>query len=186
MDNEVELAEQLKRILRSNESFMHDLQIVASLQLPQCYIAAGYIRNMVWDHLHRYPYRAAHDDIDVVYFDPEHLDEEKDREIEHHLVSGTGNVKWSVKNQARMHIRNGNAPYLSTEDALMRWPETVTSIGAKLNDKGQLELCCPNGLSDLFRMQVRQSRYFEDRAYYLERIGRKAWRTLWPKLIVVE
>ncbi|SDW54437.1 nucleotidyltransferase family protein [Paenibacillus sp. CF384] len=184
--DEAAFAEQLKLILRGNESLMRDLRLVSSLELPQSYIAAGYIRNLVWDHLHEYPYRATHDDIDVVYFDPADLGEEKDREIERQLVSSTGNAKWSVKNQARMHIRNDSVPYLSTEDALLRWPETVTSVGARLNKHGQLELCCPNGLSDLFMMQVRRSPYFEDHAYYLERIERKAWRTLWPKIIVFD
>ncbi|WP_308634648.1 nucleotidyltransferase family protein [Paenibacillus silvisoli] len=184
--DETALARRLKRLIAANEQLLHDLEAVKSLRLPQCFIAAGYIRNMVWDHLSGCDYRSLHDDIDVVYYDREHCSEERDLLLEQELRVRTGNDKWSVKNQARMHIRNGTAPYLSTADALMQWPETVTSIGARLNDDHVLELCHPNGLSDLFRMEVRRSPYFEDRSYYLERIRKKNWQELWPKLTIYE
>jgi hypothetical protein len=59
----------LQQYLLEHETLLDDLRLVRSLQLPQCYIAAGYIRNYVWDRLHGYPGRGRHNDIDVVYFD---------------------------------------------------------------------------------------------------------------------
>lgn len=43
------------------------LQAVASLGLPDCYVAAGFVRNAVWDYLHNYTGTAL-SDIDVVYY----------------------------------------------------------------------------------------------------------------------
>lgn len=100
--------------------------------------------------MHGFPRRETHNDIDVVYFDRGDLSEERDRALERKLIAETGNDKWSVKNQARMHSMNGDEPYRSTEDAMSRWPETATAVGVKLNEDGSLELCCPYGLRIYF------------------------------------
>jgi hypothetical protein len=164
---------------------MNDLRRVRELGLPQCYISAGYIRNYVWDRLHGFQDRAKHNDIDVVFYDSQDLSEARDRILENALIEQTGNDKWSVKNQARMHIRNGEAPYLSTEDALSRWPETVTALGVSLDEEDRMELCAPYGLKDLFDMIVRQSPLFTDRERYLERVVKKKWKEHWPHITVI-
>ena len=180
------LEERLRQYLLEYEPMMHDLRLVQSLGLPQCYIAAGYIRNYVWDRLHGLGGRGRHHDIDVVYFDPENPSEERDLTLERQLIGQTGNDRWSVKNQARMHIRNREAPYHSTEDALSRWPETVTAVGARLDEEDRLSLCSPHGLDDLFNLVVRRSPLFTDRAYYLRRVHEKEWKKQWPLLTIIE
>jgi hypothetical protein len=159
--------------------------MVNALGLPQCYIAAGYIRNYVWDRLHGFEDRAKHEDIDVVYYDPVDCSESRDRSIENAIIELTGNKKWSFKNQARMHIRNGEAPYSSTVDALRRWPETVTAIGVRLNDTNTIDLCIPYGLEDLFSMTVRQSPLFTDTERFHERISKKNWKQHWPLITIM-
>lgn len=47
------------------------LYYVSLLGLPQCYIAAGFVRNLVWDALHDFKSPSPLNDIDVIYFDPE-------------------------------------------------------------------------------------------------------------------
>jgi hypothetical protein len=180
------LSDILKEYIRDNDPLMRDLQTVKDLNLPECYIAAGYIRNYIWDRLHGYGNRGNHQDIDVVYYDPHNLSEERDLELERSLVQSTGCVKWSVKNQARMHLRNGDSPYLSTAEALMKWPETATAVGARLDDIDGLVILSPYGLEDLFQMTVRRSPLFEDRNQYLNRIRGKNWKKLWPLLHVIE
>lgn len=174
----------LKQYLYEHERLLNDLRLVRSLDLPQCYIAAGYIRNYIWDRLHGFEDRGRHQDIDVVYYDLGDLSEERDLELENELKRQTGNGKWSVKNQARMHIRNGEHPYRSTMDALSRWPETVTAVGVRINEKNDLELCAPHGLEDLFNMIVRRSPLFTDKAYFLERVRKKEWKKQWPLLTI--
>lgn len=61
------LEERLKSWIREHQPLMADLQQVRELDLPQCYIAAGYIRNYAWDILHGYDRSDRHSDIDVVF-----------------------------------------------------------------------------------------------------------------------
>ncbi|UVI27996.1 nucleotidyltransferase family protein [Paenibacillus spongiae] len=180
----------MERLLRSyimeHPAMLDDLRHVRELELPDGYVAAGYIRNYVWDRLHHDDIRSAHNDVDVVYYDPNILGEERDRILEQSLIAATGNGKWSVKNQARMHMRNKETAYTSVEDALSRWPETATAIGIRLEWNDELSICCPYGLDDLFNMIVRRSPLFADRAYYLKRIADKRWKQLWPSLTIIE
>ncbi|WP_055108007.1 nucleotidyltransferase family protein [Paenibacillus ihumii] len=173
---------QLKQWIMDCEPLLSDLHTLRRRGLPECYIAAGYIRGYVWDRLHGYAFRSRHDDIDVIYFDPYHCEEERDLALEAQFISETGNQRWSVKNQARMHLRNGAAPYRSTLDAMSRWPETATAIGVRLTAEDELELCAPHGLDDLMGMVVRRSPLFADRQYYLERVRAKKWLQHWPLL----
>ncbi|MFS0870235.1 nucleotidyltransferase family protein [Paenibacillus xylanilyticus] len=172
--------------IRAHERLMHDLQRVRSLALPQCYIGAGYIRNYIWDVLHGYAQRELHSDIDVVYFDAEDMDEVRDVRLENQLRDETGNPKWSVKNQARMHLRNGTEPYQSTEDALRYWPEIVTAIGVQLDEKDQIGICAPYGLDDLYALTVRRSPLYTDAKEYNRRVEQKRWQDQWPKLTIVK
>ncbi|MGX1827457.1 nucleotidyltransferase family protein [Paenibacillus taichungensis] len=177
--------EKLIQAITEHEQLMHDLRRVRSLGLPQCYIGAGYIRNYIWDVLHGYPLRELHSDIDVVYYDTEDMREKRDLLLEQMLREQTGNSKWTVKNQARMHLRNGNKPYQSTEDALRYWPEIVTAIGVRLDEQGQVRICAPHGLEDLYGLIVRQSPFFSDADYYNHRVEKKCWQQQWPKLTII-
>jgi hypothetical protein len=112
--------------------------------------------------------------------------EELFRQLERRLIERTGNPKWSVKNQARMHEKNGLPPFQSTEDAIAHWPETVTAIGVRLDDSDALQIVAPYGLKDLFDMVVRRSPRFQDRVYYLQRVHEKNWKKQWPKLTISE
>jgi hypothetical protein len=177
--------ERFVRALRQDEQIMQDLRRVRELRLPNCYIGAGYIRNYIWDDLHGYARRELHSDIDVVYFDAVHLQEERDIELEQRLRAASGSSKWSVKNQARMHLRNGDAPYQSTEDALRFWPERATAVAVQLDTDDQISICAPYGLEDLYALVVRKSPAFKDAAYYNERVRNKNWQEHWPKLTIV-
>lgn len=180
------LEQQLKEYIGQHKQLMTDLGMVRDLGLPQCYIAAGYIRNYVWDLLHGLEGTDRHTDIDVVYFDPSDVSEERDLRLEDGLRRLTGNPKWSVKNQARMHENNGDEPYNSTYDALSFWTETATAIGAQLNEAGEIVLCCPYGLEDLFALRVRRCPNFHKRNYYLQRVQKKRWKEQWPQLTIME
>jgi hypothetical protein len=78
--------------------------------------------------------------------------EETEKEYEHTLKDQFPEYNWSVKNQARMHLRNKESPYKSVEDAMKRWPETVTAIGLSLDQKNNIKIIVPHGLNDLFEL----------------------------------
>ncbi|MDQ0088676.1 hypothetical protein J2T12_002086 [Paenibacillus anaericanus] len=179
-------AEGLLHMIRENSDMMADLVSVSLLSLPQACIAAGYLRNYVWDILHGYELRTPYNDVDVLYYDPSCLEEEVEKEYEAKLRELNPTHNWSVKNQARMHMKSGESPYCSVEDAMLRWPETATAVGIRLDRNGEIELIAPHGLDDLFSLRVRQSPYCRDNELFMRRIAQKEWLRIWPQLLVVE
>lgn len=179
-------AEGLVHMIRENSDMLADLVSVSLLSLPQSCIAAGYLRNYVWDILHGYELRTPYNDVDVLYYDPSCLEEEVEKEYEAKLRELNPTHNWSVKNQARMHMKSGASPYCSVEDAMLRWPETATAVGVRLDRNGEVELIAPHGLNDLFSLKVRQSSYCRDNELFMRRIAQKEWLRIWPQLHVVE
>lgn len=173
------------KIMKKHDSLFRDLRYVQSLGLPESCIAAGYIRNYVWDYLHGYIERSPLNDVDVLYYDAHDLQEETEKEFEHRLRTICDEYNWSVKNQARLHLRNQHPPYTSIEDAMNRWPETATAIGIGLTAGGELKIYAPHGVNDLLDMVVRRSPYFVDHEYYWKRVRDKKWLTRWPKLTFI-
>ncbi|GAA4035111.1 hypothetical protein GRI94_08580 [Erythrobacter jejuensis] len=171
-------------ILRNDAFRWHLLGVVAELDLPDCWIAAGFVRNAVWDSLHKRSESPVLGDVDVVWFDRNCSDPARDRAIEHTLHTTEPTIDWSVKNQARMHIRNGDAPYQSATDAMRHWPETATAVAAKRVCSDECEIASPLGLDDLIGLVLRPTIKFtvQKRSIFEERVRSKAWRRKWPML----
>ena len=174
----------LRALIASDQRRMDVLRAVRDLGLPDCWVAAGFVRNCVWDHVHGFAASPLLEDIDVVWFDAAQCDAECDAAHERALLSRDANLDWSVKNQARMHVRNGDAPYASATDAMRYWPETATAVGVRLGQDDTIEVAAPFGLDDLFGLAVRPTGRFalEKRAVYLARIRAKDWPGRWPRL----
>lgn len=159
-------------------------QHVRALDLPDCWIAAGFVRNAVWDHLHDRALSPVSTDVDVIWFDAEHCTAEHDKTLEAALRAMDPSVVWSVKNQARMHIRNGDEPYLCATDAMRYWPETATAVAVRLGRDGTCDVAAPLGLEDLFGLIVRPTHRFvtQKRAIFEARFESKRWMSRWPAL----
>lgn len=160
------------------------LEQVRSLQLPDCWVAAGFVRNAVWDHLHGHARSPIASDVDVIWFDATRCDTAGDRALEAALRELQPGIDWSVKNQARMHLRNADLPYANAIDAMGFWPETATAVAVRLNEAGHCEVAAPLGLNDLFGLILRPTPRFAQgkRALYHERLRAKAWHLRWPLL----
>ncbi|MDJ0981582.1 MAG: nucleotidyltransferase family protein [Kiloniellales bacterium] len=163
------------------------LRAVAALGLPDCWIAAGFLRNPIWDRLHGYTEATPLNDLDVVYFDPEDRSKERDAALEQELLKLSPGLPWSVRNQARMHATNGDRPYTSTEDALRHWLETVSAVGIRLARTGELELLAPFGFDDIFALTVRPTPHARTKrpAAYQARMAKKNWSAVWPRVKVL-
>ncbi len=61
-------------LIRKNPIRLEALECIYQLELPQCYIAAGFARNLVWDSLHNNVKLTPLNDIDVIFFDVDCLD----------------------------------------------------------------------------------------------------------------
>jgi len=180
-----DLGQRLEAILRRAPLRLTSLEIVRSLALPDWAIGAGFIRAAVWDELSGFTAATAVDDIDVLYFDPENRDSEHDAALEKRLREIEPALPWSVRNQARMHVRNGDAPYGSTADALRFWLETPTCVAVRLDAQYRLEILAPYGLEDLFSMSIRPTpRGRTRKSAYTARIAEKKWHERWPNVTV--
>jgi hypothetical protein len=179
------LADRLETILRQAPLRMQALAIVRSLNLPDWAIGAGFIRAAVWDALSGFTTASAVDDIDVLYFDATDRSTERESEIEKRLRDIEPTLPWSVRNQARMHLRNGDAPYASTADALRFWLETPTCVAVRIDADDRFEIMAPYGLEDLFAMTIRPTPRGRVRhTEYSARITEKKWHERWPNVTV--
>jgi len=172
----------VQAILQKSTTTMNILSILRTTD-QRLYLGGGLIRNLVWDHLHGYSLSTPIEDVDIIYFDEIGCTKEHDKVIEQKLKVAIPNLKWSVKNQARMHDLNNDPAYTSLIDAVAKWPETATAILAKLTPEGEIELIAPFGFSDLFRLIVCPTLHFRNKLdRYRSRIERKQWGKHWPLL----
>ncbi len=171
-------------VLKADAARWHALELVAALNLPEGCIGAGFIRNMVWDHLHGRTSDCRAADIDVLYFDAACRDPQRERRLEAALAAQAAGYRWSVRNQARMHRRNGDRPYSSVADAMRHWPETATAVAAR-RDGAHCTLIAPFGTDDLFGLILRPASASPAKlAAFRSRMEQKHWRERWPGLRV--
>jgi hypothetical protein len=172
-------------LLETQPDLRRILGLVEDLALPDGWIGAGFVRNAVWNVLHGRRPDPRLGDVDVVFFDPTDIRPERDTELESRLRRLDPDVVWSVKNQARMHLRNGDRPYRNTEDALAHWPETATAVAARLLHE-RVEVIAPYGVDDLLDCIVRPTAAFRNKMHlYRERLAAKDWSSRWPGLRVL-
>ncbi|GHD67493.1 nucleotidyltransferase family protein [Jeongeupia chitinilytica] len=182
--NETAFAAQLAAWLRADAQRLAALQAAASLNLPDWCLAAGFVRNLVWDRLHDHPVATPLADIDLIYWNPDCLDPDTDAVLEQRLRRMLP-LPWSVKNQARMHVRNGDAPYQSSCDAMSYWVERETAVGAWLRPDGELRLLAPFGLAPLQNLNITLNAKRPKPEAFAARIATKRWLAIWPRLRVV-
>jgi hypothetical protein len=169
-----------------NPRMMRCLAVLAAHGPAGAWIGAGFVRNAVWDHLSGKDTEATPlADLDVVFHDPVIATAEHDARIEAALSVAAPDLPWSVRNQARMHERNGHHPYRDVADALTHWPETATAIAARLGPKG-VEILAPFGVDDVLGMILRPTPAFRAKLEIpLARLEAKGWLTRWPRLRLV-
>jgi hypothetical protein len=169
-----------------NPRMMRCLSVLATHGPAGAWIGAGFVRNAVWDHLSGQNTEALPlADLDVVFHEPFNLAAEQDAAFEGALRTAAPYLPWSVRNQARMHERNGHRPYRDVADALTHWPETATAIAARLRPKG-VEILAPFGVADVLGMILRPTPAFRTKPEVVRaRLEAKGWRARWPKLHVI-
>lgn len=178
--------EKLTEWVREDSDTMRLLRAVRAKAPEGGYLAAGALRNLVWDLKHGYDTRTPLHDVDVVYYDENDLSPVSEQEAETRLRMCAPEMNWQVRNQARMHVRNGEPPYLSVARAMQGWPETATAIGARLTEDDRMEWICPWGIDDLLGLMLRPSPLCKDRQAFRERVQAKGWKRQWPKLVLCE
>jgi uncharacterized protein len=167
----------LIEIVSASPRCMQTFEVARKLELPDWAIGAGLIRATVWDRLSGYTVPTPVDDIDLIHFSPHRLDPRFDVDLEELLNFNNPGIPWNVRNQARMHLNNGDPPYQSTDHALQFWLETPTCIALQWKSNGAFSVIAPFGLEDLFSMTIRPTpRGRERAAAYCKRVKSKRWQ----------
>ena len=186
--------EDIIQLIEKDKWMMEILKTVEKLGLPDWWIGAGFVRSKVWDYLHAKKTRTPLPDIDVIYFDKNDFSAreassfstKEETKYQNILSRLFPSVKWSVTNQARMHIFHKRKPYKSSEEGLSDWAETATCIGVKIK-RGKPVLVAPYGIGDLVNLVLRpipnyQEKYKHDPDAFKRRMTEKEWLKKWPKL----
>ncbi|MGN7894652.1 nucleotidyltransferase family protein [Bacillus sp. 22475] len=185
----IQTEQDIIRLIENDEWMMNVLQMAKSLELPDWWVCAGFVRSKIWDTLHDYEAKTAMPDVDVIYYDSLHQDEIYEQSLETKLMNIDATIPWSVKNQARMHVVNNMPPYSSSVDAISKFPETATALGVTLDDQNNIILTSPCGIEDVLALQVKPTAHFletKERIHiYKNRVIKKNWQNKWPNITIV-
>ncbi len=206
------LNQALSKIIHRDPFRMDCLRALSALNLPQGYLGAGFVRNAIWDDLHNKARPTPLNDIDVVYFSDEItvpqskvsventieslsqpgvqagvLSEAKAQEkaFEHELARFVPNANWQVKNQARIHLAHGHAPYKSCSEAISYWIERETCVAVRLLANDDVDILAPFGLEANFAGTISINPKYPRPDVFEQRVVSKNWRKVWSLLKVV-
>lgn len=163
------------------------LRAVRELGLRDCWVAAGFVRNAVWDLLHERTAPTPLADIDVLFYRDAPDGSDDEQALEARLAAWLPQHTWQVRNQARMHHLNGFRPFLSSADAMCHWVETPTAVGVGLDKLDRLQINAPLGVGDLLGLRLQPGPMFHRQrlGIYRRRVREKRWGETWPRLRVL-
>ncbi|WP_394183876.1 nucleotidyltransferase family protein [Marinomonas posidonica] len=173
--------DKIVELIQQDSIRVEALRGVSELGLPQCYIAAGFVRNLVWDSLHDVKVSTPLNDVDVIYFEPTESNPNTYLEYEAQLKARMPRLNWQVRNQANMHERNGDKPYQDSVDAMSYWPEKETAVAIRQVGLNQYECVAAFGFESLFSGWVTYNPK-GSREVFENRVNSKRWLVRWPSL----
>jgi hypothetical protein len=183
----VERQAQLLEIVRGVPWLMTQLEVARREDLPDWFIGAGAIRDVVWDLRFGPGFDPARiEDVDLVFFDANDLSHEREVAIEQRLGDG-----WDVKNQAAVHTWFESKfgapadPLMSTMDGISTWPEYCTCVGVRLEPDGTFTVAAPHGLDDLLDGIWRTNAVRVTPEEAAKRLRKKAPHERWPAVRVL-
>jgi hypothetical protein len=180
----------LVNIVRETPRLLQLLQIVRDVGPPEAFVAAGAVRDTVWDVLTGRPPTESGGDVDVVYWARDEP-EEAANVHEARLRTARPDVAWEVTNQATIHLWHWRArqvvvsPHGSVADGLATWPETATAVAVRLTSALTVDVLAPLGLADLFALRLRHNPALTSVDLFSKRVESKRWMQRWPELVLV-
>ena len=180
------IRQDLLQAIQLNTDLMKILTIIRDLGLKDSWLAAGSVRNFIWNLLSDKPAFDRETDVDVIFFDPD-LSYEETLAIENKLREDFPQYQWELKNQVYMYQHSPHTkPYVNSCDAMSKYPERCTAVGLRWHADATLELFAPYGLEDILNFQVCPTPHFsenQDRMkLYQKRLSKKNWREKWKNL----
>jgi hypothetical protein len=181
----------LRTLLRSNEWMMRLLATVRDEHLPDAWIGAGVVRDLVWGERYGSGFRpeAVHD-VNVAYFDPHDLSPANDDRTTKRLSGRWPEVPWQTHNDAtawytRRLSGDPVQPITFITYAVATWPETATAVAVRLGADDTIEICAPLGLTDLLNGVWRRNPRRITLEQSLLRLARHHPQQRWPAVTVI-
>jgi hypothetical protein len=180
-------------LVRASPWLMRVLGAVRDASLPDAWVGAGVLRDLVWGERYGLGFRPDRvRDVDVAFFNPGDLSRAEDDRATKHLAARLPEVPWEAKNQAAVHTWYQHKfggdrvePLTSIRDAVGTWPETATAVAVRLTGNHAIEIYAPLGLEDLlggiWRRNPRRISIDQSRA----RLARHDPQTRWPRVTIV-
>lgn len=156
------------------------LEAVATLELPDCWTGAGFVRNLIWDFTHQFSSPTPLNDVDVIFFDKSDTSKTQEQHIQRQLRRLYPAVNWEVRNQARMHLKHDFPPFADTLDAISHWVEKETAVAARYTGT-ETEIIAPYGLKMNYSNSITPHPAFPA-ALFESRVSKKCWQQIWPAL----
>ncbi len=210
-----EAGARLAELLAAEAWMQRALDAVAASGLPDAWIGAGAVRDIVWGRQYGAFDPAAVKDVDVAYFDVGDLTKQRDLAAEETLAR-LADLPWEATNQAAVHTWyqqyfGGAAvePFASVHEAVATWPETATCVAVRRGrggvengrienggiesggiessriESGGIEICAPHGLADLLGGVWRVNPVRVTSEVSQARLARQRVRVWWPRVTVV-
>jgi uncharacterized protein len=189
--------DRIRDIIRSSAWLTGVLRAVRQAGLPDAWVGAGVLRDLVWGELYGPGFAPSQvHDVDVAFFDPADLSRHRDEQATARLLAEGPGIPWQARNQAAVHTwyrgKFGGgpvAPLRSVADAVATWPETATAVAVRLGPPAgtgsRIEICAPLGLDDLlhgvWRHNARRASLEVSRA----RLARHQPARRWPGVQVI-
>lgn len=185
--------ERLRSIIGSSAWLMQVLATVRKADLPDAWVGAGVIRDLVWGQLYGSGFKPGDvHDVDVVFFNPDDLGRNVDQQATRRLHDAWPEVPWEARNQAAVHTwytsKFGGdpvCPLLTIAAAVATWPETATAVAVRHDPADEVELCAPLGLTDLLVGVWRRNPRRASRQVSLARLARHRPADRWPAVQVI-
>jgi len=205
--------DRMRGIVASSPWLMRVLATVASSGLPDAWVGAGVLRDLVWGQLYGSGFTPAQvHDVDVVFFDPRDQGRGRDDQATEQLRRACPGVPWEAKNQAAVHTwyhaKFGGEPVAALDsiaDAVATWPETATAVAVRLpageapaaageapaaggaapEQDARIEVCAPLGLADLLGGVWRRNPRRVSLDVSLARLARHQPARRWPGVSVI-
>jgi uncharacterized protein len=209
---EPRLARELVGRVRREPWLLRALGAVTASGLPDAWIGAGVLRDVVWGQLHEGFDPAAVHDVDVAFFDAADLSGERDQAAQRRLES-LADLPWEATNQAAVHTwydsHFGGEPvaaFATVHDAVATWPETASCVairqvprreatgsgatgsgadGSGADGGAEIEVCAPHGLTDLLRGTWRRNPSRVSVEVSRARLARQRVEQRWPQITVI-
>ncbi|MER7417602.1 nucleotidyltransferase family protein [Micromonospora peucetia] len=148
--------DELRDLVQRSSWLIRALAVVRDSGLPDAWIGAGAIRDLVWGERYGDGFDPSVRDVDVVFLDPVDLSRDNDDRATERLVAAWPEPLWEAKNQAAVHTwypgkfgGGAVAPLRTIADAVATWPEYATAVAVRLDADDHFVVCAPHGLDDL-------------------------------------